>query len=418
MFEVVCDTPELALDPVAGSIEPVSDPATVFGGTGTGTGRARPQPHIRRARRSVTLMFGLHGLAMGSWAARIPWIQGHLQLSPGALGLALLGTAAGGFVALPGAGWLVGRFGSRPVTRTAMAVVAASLALPALAPDLPVLFVALLVFGGAGGVADVAFNAQGSHVQASYGRTLMPGLHGLWSAGGLVGATAGGLVARAGVGAPAHLAVAAAVVLAGGLLAAPGLLDLPRPPDGSPALAWPRRGLFALGAIGLCSLFAEAAAGDWSAVYLTERTGATAGVAATGYAAFSVAMAVVRLAGNRTVDRLGPVRTTRIAATVGAVGLAVGLLVPDPLVGALAFGALGLGVAVLVPLVFGAAGSLPGRDSAQSIAGVATLSYGGWLAAPGIIGLVAQVTSLTVALAAVAVLVALVVPLAGALRPR
>lgn len=207
-------------------------------------------------------------------------------------------------------------------------------------------------------------------------------------------------------------------MLAGALLAGRGLLDVAPDPLRSPALAWPRRGLLALGVIGLCSLFVEAAAGDWSAVYLTQRTGASVGVAAAGYAASSVAMAVVRLAGNRTVDRLGPVRTTRIAATVGAVGLAVGLLVPQPVVGAAAFGALGLGVAVLVPLVFSAAGSLPGQDSAQSIAGVATMSYGGWLAAPGIIGLVAQATSLTLALAGVAVLIALVVPLAGALRPR
>lgn len=124
-------------------------------------------------------MFGLHGLATGSLAARIPWLQDHLQLSAGTLGLALLGTAAGGFLALPGAGWLVGRYGSRAVTRLAMVVDAVGLALPALAPNLPLLFGALLVFGGAGGVADVAFNAQGSRVQEAYGRTLMPGLHGL-----------------------------------------------------------------------------------------------------------------------------------------------------------------------------------------------------------------------------------------------
>lgn len=407
---------ELDLRPRRSSIEPVSDPATLPAAAGAGSWH--PPAQARRARWSVTAMFGLHGLATGSWAARIPWVQGHLHLSAGTLGMALLGTAAGGFLALPGAGWLVSRYGSRPVTRTAMAVVAISVALPALAPNLPLLFVALLVFGGAGGVADVAFNAQGSHVQAVYGRTLMPGLHGLWSVGGLVGAATGGLVAHAGIGAPVHLGVTAAVVLAGGLIAAPELLHLPPRPDRVPAFGWPHRGLIALGAIGLCSLFAEAAAGDWSAVYLTGRTGAGAGVAAAGYAVFSVTMAVVRLAGNRTVDRLGPVRITRISATIGAVGLAAGLLVPNPLVGALAFGALGLGVAVLVPLVFSAAGRLPGRDSAQSIAGVATMAYGGWLAAPGIIGLVAQATSLTVALAGVAVLVALVVPLAGALRPR
>jgi hypothetical protein len=71
----------------------------------------------------------------------------------------------------------------------------------------------------------------------------------------------------------------------------------------------------------------------------------------------------------------------------------------------------------VVPLTFSAAGSMPGHEPGTSVAAVATVGYGGWMLAPPVIGFVAQGTSLTVALAVVAVITALIAVPAGALRP-
>src|SRR3954470_19547886 len=113
-------------------------------------------------------------------------------------------------------------------------------------------------------------------------------------------------------------------------------------------------------------------------------------------------MAVARLAGDRLVERIGSVRLVRVAALTGAVGLAVGLLVPVTPVVIVAFAGLGLGGATVVPLTFSAAGRTPGQDPGTAVAAVATVGYGGWMLAPPVIGFVAQGTSLTFALALVA----------------
>jgi MFS family permease len=165
-----------------------------------------------------------------------------------------------------------------------------------------------------------------------------------------------------------------------------------------------------------CGLFAEAAAADWSAVYLRTAADAPQDVAAWGYSAFSLAMAGARLAGDRLVERVGSARLVRAAAITGAAGLALGLLVPVTPVVIVAFAVLGLGMATVVPLTFSAAGRTPGYDPGTAVASVATVGYAGWLLAPPVIGFVAQGTSLTFSLVLVTVMTALIAVPAGALR--
>lgn len=375
----------------------------------------RPAPRDRRARLAVAAIFALHGVTAGSWAARIPWVKEARHLSSADLGIALMGAAIGGLAAMPIAAWLIARLGSRTVTWIGVFVVAAALPLPAFAPDPALIFVGLFLSGGTGALLDVSMNAQGVAVQERYGRSIMAGLHGLWSVGGLAGSATAGLVARGGVGAPAHLLVVGLIVAGFGALCCVWLTPAP-PSSTGRVFARPDRALLMLGVITFCGLFAEAAAADWSAVYLRTSAHATSAVAAWGYAAFSLAMAAGRLTGDRLVGRLGPVRVTRTTAVGGAVGLAIALLFPVPAVIIVGFVLLGLGVATVVPLTFSAAGRMPAHEPGTSVAAVATVGYGGWMIAPPVIGFVAQGTSLTVALGLVAVMTALIAVPAGSLR--
>src|SRR3954471_7480395 len=174
---------------------------------------------IRQARVSVAAVFAVHGAVAGAFATRIPWIQEHLQASPGQLGLALLAPAVGSFLMMPIASRLIHRFGGRTSTRLLLALWCLALSLPALAPNLPVLFAVLLIFGAAGGMCDVAMNAQGVEVEQHLGRSIMSGLHGMWSVGTLVGAGLGALAAQSEIDARVHLTVMAVALLALGALA-------------------------------------------------------------------------------------------------------------------------------------------------------------------------------------------------------
>src|SRR5690606_20790311 len=188
------------------------------------------------------------------------------------------------------------------------------------------LCLALFVFGATAGMADVAMNALGVEVENRLDRSIMSGLHGMWSAGALTGSAAGTLAAHLGTDARLHHALTAAVLTATGVGACVWVLDLQpaaeeEPP---PRVALPPRTALLIGAIGFCAVFAEGASLDWSAVFLRDELGTSAGLAAACTTGFTLTMAIARIAGDRVVDRFGAVRTVRVS---GIVAVAGGLLI-------------------------------------------------------------------------------------------
>lgn len=372
---------------------------------------------VRRARYAVAAVFGVHGAVTGSFATRVPWIQEHAQAGPGQLGFALAFPALGASVAMPLAGRISHRFGARTALRGLLSLWTLALTLPSLAPNLPALCLALFVFGATAGMADVAMNALGVEVENRLGRSIMSGLHGLWSAGALVGSAAGTLAAHLGSDARLHHALAAAVLTVLGLAACTWVLDL-QPAEGEeppPRFTLPPRSALLIGAIGFCAVFAEGASLDWSAVYLRDRLGSSAGLAAACTTGFTLTMAVARVAGDRVVDRYGAVRTVRVGGLMAALGGLLVVIADHPAVAMGGFALMGLGIAVVVPLCFAAAGR-SGPNPSQAIAGVATITYTSGLVAPSAIGTVAQATSLVVSFGLVTVLACGVAGLAGVLR--
>lgn len=372
---------------------------------------------VRRARVAVAVVFAVHGAVTGSFATRIPWVQERLGLSSGQLGLALMMPAIGASLAMPLAGRIVYRYGARAAVRGLLALWCAALALPAAAPGLPWLCLALLVFGATAGMADVAMNAQGVEVEQRFGRSIMSGLHGMWSAGGLAASGVGVLAAHAGVDARLHLGVMAALLVAGGWLVCRNLLDV-RPAaedEAPPRFALPPRATLAIGLVGFCAVFAEGGSADWCAVYLRDITRASAGVAAACYSGFAFTMAGARLIGDAVVRRFGPVRTVRLSGALATVGGLLVVTADTPALAVPGFALLGVGIAVVVPLAFAAAGR-SGPNPSQAIAGVATVTYTSGLVAPAAIGAIAQATSLTVSFGLVTALAATLMVSARALR--
>ncbi|MEU6865964.1 MFS transporter [Streptomyces sp. NPDC046876] len=383
------------------------------GEDGSGAGR------LRRARVAIAAVFCVHGAVTGSFATRIPWIQDHAGLGAGSLGLALAFPALGAAAAMPLAGRVNHRLGARTALRVLLSLWTLSLALPALAPDLPTLCAALLVYGAASGLSDVAMNALGVETENRLGRSIMSSLHGMWSTGALLGSAAGTAAAHTGADARLHHLLAALGLTAAGLFAVRGVLDLRSTPEEAapPHFALPPRSALLIGAVGFCAVFAEGASLDWSAVYLQDALGTDAGLAAACTTAFALTMAAARLAGDRVVDRFGPVRTVRAG---GALATAGGLLVVTarhPAAAIAGFGLIGLGVAVVVPLAFAAA-ARSGPAPAQAIAGVATITYTSGLIAPAAIGAVADATSLVGSFALVTLLALGLTAGAAVLRQR
>jgi MFS family permease len=356
---------------------------------------------IRRAHFAIATAFAVHGAVQGSFATRIPWIKDHLDLSAGQLGLALVCPALGSMALMPLAGRIMHRLGSRLALRLLLAMWCAALVLPAVAPGLPWLCLSLLVFGATAGMADVVMNALGVEVEEHKGKSIMSGLHGMWSVGTLVGAAIGVPAAHAGLDGRVHLSLMAALLLVVGFLACAHAPDIhpAADEDAPPRFALPPRAALVIGAIGFCAVFAEGGSADWCAVYLRDITHASPAIAALAYTAFTCTMAATRLLGDIAVRRLGAVAAIRAGGVVATTGV----------------GLIGVGIAVVVPLCFAAAGRR-GPVPSQAIAGVATVTYTSGLIAPAAIGGIAGASSLTVSFTLVTVLTLGLVAGAGVVR--
>ncbi|WP_305783003.1 MFS transporter [Symbioplanes lichenis] len=349
---------------------------------------------LRHARVATSVIFAVHGAVTGTFAARVPWIADHVGVGAGGLGVALLMPGVGALLAMPLSGRLVHRFDLRALTRVLILLWCAALALPALPADVYALCATLIVYGATAGLADVAMNAEAVLIEERYGRSVMSSFHGYWSVGGLAGsavaATATGLDARI------HFTLTAVALAAIALTASFWLLrHRPEPTlEEPPAFALPSRAVLPIGLVALCAVFAEGSGLDWSAVYVRDVVGGSADVAALTVSVFSISMAVARFAGDKVIQRLGPVRTVQVAGLCAAAGAVTVVLAKHVAAAFAGFGLLGVGIAVVVPLVFATAGRI-GDHPGRSLAGVAGIAYGSGLVAPGILGGIAHLTSLT-----------------------
>ncbi|MGW0459264.1 MFS transporter [Streptomyces tendae] len=372
---------------------------------------------VKHARYAVAAVFAVHGSVTGSFATRVPWIQDHAGVSAGQLGLALAFPALGASLAMPLAGRVSHRFGARTALRGLLALWTLALTLPSLAPNLLTLCLALFVYGATAGMSDVAMNALGVEIENRLDKSIMSGLHGMWSAGALTGSAAGTLAAHLGTDARTHHLLAAAVLTVTGLVACTWVLDLQpaEDEDPPPRFALPPRSALLIGAVGFCAVFAEGASLDWSAVYLRDELETSAGLAAACTTGFTLTMALARLAGDKVVDRFGAVRTVRVSGVLATLGGLLVVVGGHPAVAMTGFALMGLGIAVVVPLCFAAAGRA-GSNPSLAIAGVATITYTSGLVAPSAIGGLAQATSLVVSFGLVTLLACCLVVFARVLR--
>lgn len=372
---------------------------------------------LRAPRLATRAMFLICGTVTASWAPQVPLAKARLGIDDGVLGLALLGMGAGAMVAMPLAGFLAARFSSRLITALGGLVICLSLPLIIVAPDALMLGLALFLFGAATGSMDVAMNVQAAAVEARGGRPLMSSFHGMFSVGGLIGAGGASLMLGLGLSPLTVALVVSGLMLA--LLAAQAGSMLP--PERGAAQAGmrftlPRGIVLVLGLLTFVLFQAEGAILDWSAVFLHEARGQDPAVAGLGYAMFAVAMAVMRLAGDGITSRFGGEAVVRLGSALAAAGFLLAILTPWPVAGLIGFALVGVGAANVVPVLFSAAGRVPGMAPGMAISTIATLGYCGILVGPAAIGFIADHIGLPAALGIVAALLIATAASARAVR--
>ncbi|WP_262270638.1 MULTISPECIES: MFS transporter [Microvirga] len=338
------------------------------------------------ARLAASALFFGNGFGIGTWAAQLPRFKESLGLSDGQLSLGLLAFSLGAVALMPIIGWAVTVVGSRTMTVAAAFSFAAALVLPGLAPSLSLFVAAALVAGACNGTMDIAMNTNATVVEKAWGSAIMSSFHAYFSLGGLAGAGASGLLIALDVGIVPTLLVSC---LGMALLFLPAafwtLGERERPSEGH-GFAWPRGSVLLLAVLAMFCFIVEGAMVDWTAIYLQTVAGASLEAAVTGFAAFSLAMTVCRFMGDFVVRHLGRIRTLQLGGLLSAFGLALAMLLPQPLPASVGFALVGVGLANAVPVLFSAAGQMKDLPPSMGVAMVATLGYGGLLLGPPLIG--------------------------------
>jgi MFS family permease len=386
-----------------------------------------------RWRNAIVAAFAVGGVALSTWGPRLPAIRADLKIGTGGLGVLLACITVGSVTGLLLSTPILGRLGPRRALPAAMLLIAVAVTVVGIGAgalkSVPVVAVGFVFAGLAIGTLDVMINVEGAAIERAFGRTLMPFMHGAWSAGAALGSGIGAGCAALDVSPAVQFSAEAALIVVIALAVAAAIPDGPR--DGQPTttvklplaarfrgwlLGWTDWTLLLIGLVMLGAELGEGSANNWLTLAASESHGRSAAIAALFFTAFAIGETTARVLGGPVVDRLGRVRTVRITSIIGILGIALFILFGNPAVMLIAVLLWAIGVSMGFPLGMSAAAE-SGPNPAARVSVVASIGYFANLAGPPAVGFLAQETSLLSALWLVAVLFLVAAAAAGALRP-
>lgn len=368
-------------------------------------------------RLAVAVMFFIFGSSFGTWASRIPLIQEKLQLNHAELGTLLLALPIGSLCSLPITGWLSTRFKSRNLVLFSVLLSSTSLPLIALMPNVFLLSMVLFVFGLSNNLLNISANIQAVAVEFAYQKPIMSFFHALFSFGSMTGAAISWAMELFHVPLLPHFASIWLIFVCAALYFQKNLIPEDKKPEKpQPIFAKPDATLLGLGLIAFCVMIGEGAMADWSSIYLKEHLPKDSETSSLGFTAFSFAMAAGRFSGDFLTARFGTIKLLKINGFTACVGMLIALLLPYPVFIILGFILVGLGLATGVPLVYSLVGRSKTMPTGVALAAVSTVGVTGFLVGPPMIGFLAQLSSLQVALGLIALLSAMIIVLAEKAR--
>ncbi len=345
---------------------------------------------------SAGCTFFILGTLFSFWVTRIPGVKEKLELSDGALGIALFFIPLGAIISMLVSARMIHTIGEGKTTLYALLFFCVVILAPVMAVDFISLCVALFFLGFSMGWLDIAMNAVVNTIEKKEMISIMSTTHGFYSLGGIAGGGIGGLLAGLGVNPILHFTVSGLIVLLVALLFIRkhvGDIRDDKTRDPVPLFALPRAPVMGLAVIAFCVMIGEGAVADWSTVYLDEFLSSGAMLAGLGYAGFSLTMTLGRFNGDYYIQKHGRSKVILFGITVAIAGILLLLTAKIAWV-IIGFTLVGMGYSCIIPVLFSSAAKVVGINPAYGLASVASAGYFGFLIGPVIIGLIAEMYGL------------------------
>ena len=383
-----------------------------------------------KIRFAILTFFFAQGLCMASWASRIPDFKDVFAANYAFYwGLILFMIPVGKFVAIPLAGYLVSRLGSRTMVQVSILGYAISLLCVGLAHE--VYLLGFLLFGVFWNLCDISFNTQGIEVERLYGKTIMATFHGGWSLGACTGALIGFVMIWLGVAPVWHYMLISAIIL---LIVLAGRKYLQEATLREDEESLPNSGtasqvevetpnvfrllfrkpeilLLQLGLVGLFALIVESAMFDWSAVYFESVVNVPKSLQ-IGFLVFMVMMAAGRFLTNYAYQLWGKKKVLQLAGSLICIGFFISALLGNTfdsmvmkvIINSLGFMLVGLGISCIVPTLYSFVGAKSKTPVSIALTILSSISFIGSLIAPLLIGAITQAFDIRIAYMIIGVL--------------
>ena len=363
-------------------------------------------PPENTATRSA---FGLAGFLMAVWASMVPFVKISLDLDEAHLGGLLLCVGLGALVVMPFCGGLVAKRGAKFLLRIALFLIPFILFIINFSTNVFLTAILLFFFGMVFGSIDVAMNVHAVEVDRRSEKRLIAGFHALYSLGSVLGALGMAALLNAGIQLVYAVGGLLLLCLLLWLMTSSSLLpDAGKAGDCSKSFVIPKGFVLCLGLICLLLFMIEGAVLDWGGVFLVEEKNTAIENAGLAFAAFSTAMTLMRLLGDKLIVYAGPRKCVRYGSFLGALMLIGCVVFPQYWIVIGMFFILGIGLANVVPIAFASTADQKEMPMSLALAAVTTLGYTGQLAGPALIGFVAKMTSLSVAFSILALFLVIV----------
>jgi MFS family permease len=374
---------------------------------------------LRRWHIAIIVAFGLGGITLATWGARLPALQTELHASTAVLGVVLAGITVGSICGLLASTPVHAALGGRWTVFLALALVGVAMWAAAATVgfrSVPGLGVSFVAVGFGVGLLDVTVNVEGAAIEHELGKTALPLMHAAWSAGAAVGSAIGAACAGLGIAPSDQFAGEGVLVVVCAVFIAAWIPVGNRSTTEQPVERLSRRDRFVgwlrgwadvrLLMIGLVMLgveLGEGSANNWLTLAGKTDHGLSAVTAAAFFTVFAVVEMLTRIAAGPIVDRFGRVGTVRVTTAVGVVGALLFILGQAPWVVLVGVVLWAIGVSMGFPLGMSAAAE-SGPNRAARVSVVASIGYVANLAGPPALGVLAGSVGLLGALWAIVVL--------------
>jgi predicted MFS family arabinose efflux permease len=375
---------------------------------------AKTPPRTISPRRwywATFVIFAGQGIMATAFWTRSPEIEHLLGIDVALMGVLGFLNSIGGLIGILGGGKLVPRFGVRNTMIFAYATILVSLTMIGVSAGAHSVLgtaIFLVTLGTASGLGGLAINLEGSAVDRASSRSLLPSLHGAFSAGTLIGSACGALLIATNVNLNLSFALICAIYV---VAMASGVPSIPRysgrrfteDMDTQAIAAVPtkeeRRGvlrerrLWGVLFIVFGFTLGEAVAGTWIPIALVNGVHMTAADAGLGLSIYFAGMTLGRFTGGFSVDFLGRARALAIYALVAVIGISIVISSPMTQIPYLGTFLWGVGLSIGFPLCVSAISYEP-RLVSSRVSYLATTGSVSVTVGPPLLGVLAQFTSL------------------------